>query len=364
MTGSELEKQATTKFSDLAGTIFRPEEFVSRKGGYAVSVCVGAVVAVTLWRWSSYGPLGQISCSLVFSLTAFIVWFVGREAYLRSGSGRRLGICYIGHRVDRADWKELKHVLDQLFKDSPAARRISIRHIPASFVLTKTVWQKKQNRYRFEAILKVTQSPTTDGKIPLFDAELQPTFKGNLNQDFQRQARGLMQGLFQASADVPQLLKKIRFQAESFFNTILFFVSIQEFAEARFDDASRCFSYLDSRLAGDKLPIDNELRKGIRWLDAMSLMSENSFAPDAMPVAEALLHAKENATAAVQKYGKEFPIILNALPRTLFFCGENQRGRESFKNKDSRPLFDSPRKQKATIARGLLGVEFKLKVAI
>ncbi|MCE9532838.1 MAG: hypothetical protein K8T89_17205 [Planctomycetes bacterium] len=321
MTGSEVEKQATAKLLDQLCTIFRPEDLISRKGAAALCTLFSLIAGLAFWYLFPLGWLNYTTAIICIAVATLICWYVGREVYLRSGSGRRLGIAYFGHRVDRSDWRELKVVLNQLFADSPTANRITIRLIPEAFTRSETGWRQKQEKYHFEAILRVTSSPRADGKAPQFDAQLQPAFKGNLQTEFLKNIHGIMRQLFQPKLEAQELLRRIKLQADSFFNTIVLFVAVQEFAEGRFDDASKCLFHLDSRLAPER-KVNDPLRQRIRWLDAVCLVQRTVFEPDQPPVGDDLLRAKDAALLAAQRYGNEFPIFLNGIARICFYAGD------------------------------------------
>ena len=249
-----------------------------------------------------------------------MLWLVSREAYWRFGNGRRIGIAYSGYKVDRADWASLSGELKQLFRESPAARQIHVRHVPAKVLRNDESWTAFQSKYKFEAVLKISISASIKDKgEPIYQADLTRRYSDSLRQEMRDHAEQVILQLGKEPTVDESAYKVLELRASGLFNTVLVFIAVQEFANGRFADASRCLHYLDERLKS-RFPKNHSLRLSVRWLDTISLLEPSAFEPDKPPVEQDLLHARESALLALERYGTEFPNIHHLAARTLFYC--------------------------------------------
>ena len=140
-----------------------PHQLVYQRAGVAVGLACSALVAAFVVpgmpTWWLKVPLPTAT----FPIT-YLLWWIGRELYWRSGRDRKVGVCFDGHRVPIEDIAETVRCFRRLAHTRDLRERIALRFLPATAVADETALQRTLKRFGLAAALAVNVSQRPDLK--------------------------------------------------------------------------------------------------------------------------------------------------------------------------------------------------------
>ncbi len=328
-------------FEDIKGAadaLRYPETWVTRAALLPI-LGVTSILSegiLTLLRVPSIHQLWTTASAMVIS---FLIWFLGREVYWRTGGGRRVGICYDGYKVPLDDWAETRKELAALCASFPPEQRVRLKLVPKTLIgTTDESWAKAEEKYRLPLILMVSKSPRLDDPAKTsFRVRFRAKFSAELRTDFIR-ASHEHAAVLCSTKPPSDLQEALKLQAESVFDLIIFFLAIIDYSRNQFVEAAVFLKRVDERAAAKQLPTATHPRKAVRWLRCSCLVSPSGFPGDRPPDPDDLVSVTSLCQEAADTYGQEFPYLYNTLARDYFFMRDLDSAMHSSKMALTKPL--------------------------
>jgi len=294
-------------------------DFWVEKETAQVAAIVLAVFGSIIVFSAELSLLIQVATPFAVAIVVMFIWFIGREAYFRSGRSRKIGIAYEGLNVGLVEWIKLKKELYALFSTDTLSRNISLRRVPIFKVKTDDQWQSVARRYGFTIIFKASHSSSVDPKEPaIWEFKQHLRFRAQIDQQFLSVLRNVFSSQlgFTGRSDLQRLEHQVRGQ----FETLILHTGYICFAERDYATAPVLFKTLDDVLKKRALSQSSEARKDLRRLMALCAISDSFYPGDSPPLAEDLVDAITKCNVALKDFGGDFPDFLNVQARNLCYA--------------------------------------------
>jgi hypothetical protein len=311
---------------DLANTLLNllrsRQQWISMRGGVAASI-VATFLAMTAflfvsqdWEWPNWL---RLSVAVPLGGLFFGLWYIGREGYLRGGSGRRVGIHIHSVAVPPEHLALTLRGFESIAAETP--RGVTVRVVPAAAVQSVDASREFQEKYQFDALLHIRVSPATnDANRLVFNVALTNLSRSELQQDFAMESMKHLAQLASRQRKQPvSTMDLLQRKGESLFEVVLAAIAIISYTESEFDEAASLLSVLD-RLIASRFKPDEKPRAAFRWLHYQCLIRPSSYSaasPHKTP--EELDAAITKASEAIERFGTEFYEVYPLQARNLFF---------------------------------------------
>lgn len=302
-----------------------PERWLGRGCGCVVSTLLGIAAGWICYtaHFSLDEKLGRGPTSIILgtcvAAVVFVVWFVGRAIYFRTGRGEKVGISYVGIRVPMDDWLFARRELKRLCSKS---NQFSIRLFPEYMTRDRQKWQQFERRYKCSVLVRITVSPSLKAdKPPTWKTEFTGSVGNFLDKKFLESSTKHLAAIA-SSPNIPQSVSELlELKAKSLFDSLLFIAAVINYCKQRCDQAAPLLNALEKRLA-QRFAVTQHPRLAVRWLHCQCLLRDSNFGANESIGPERLQAAIANAKAAVELYGKQFPYSTAVLTRNHFFAHE------------------------------------------
>jgi hypothetical protein len=299
-----------------------PEMWVTKAGGLRFAAILAAAVGLYAYGVEDLPRKWQLTFIVGTFVLSFGIWALVREVYWRFGGGFKVGVTYVGHRVPFDDWIQTRNELRRLAETRAVSDRISIRLLPETVTETETRWQRVERRYKFSMLLRVeVEALLKDPEQSEMTCTIRASAKAAMARGFVDATSRHMQTFFVRKIDAKTAKDILRLRAASVFETILLVSGSFLFAEGRYSEASQLLDALDQQL-NERLKINENPRRAIRWLHSQCLMASSSYPGDSPPTAEDLAAVVAQSQTAADRYAEEFPYILLSHARNLYYFGD------------------------------------------
>lgn len=257
---------------------------------------------------------------LLLPILFVLIWLLGTQIYLRTGTEVKIGLAYEGYKIDISDWKQTKTILKDLFKDEKLKNRVSLRFVPLRVVEAEKIGRRFAKRYGFTIILTLQQSETVDKKKPLHigfsittKQQALPYIKTNLQNTI-----AILSGL--SNQQNKTAFDIIKNKALSLHNMLLLFVATHHFVSEHYEDASVILRHIDDSLK-DIFPPVKQPRLSIREMDARCCISKLTFPISDIPLPDDLERRIRFAERAMC-YFDTFAFVYASIARARFLAGD------------------------------------------
>ena len=250
-----------------------------------------------------------------------IIWVIGTQSYLRTGSGVKIGVAYEGYKVDLADWKQTRVILKDLFQDDKIKNKVSLRFVPLRAVQAEKIGQKFARRYGFTILLTLEESTTKDNKKQV-KFGLSINTKQQVLPYLKTTVQHCMAIIAARSNNQDQTaLDMLKNKALNLHDLLLLFVATHNFVTENYEDASVILQHIDQELAKARLEPMKPPRFQIRDFFVRSCVSKLSFPLNQIPSPDDLEKRIQFAERALPLFN-EFAGVYTSLSRAKFLIGD------------------------------------------
>lgn len=314
--------------------------WMKRKSGViiAMAAAYGAVKLVDYLFYSSAGDLQPsaplwLVAAATFTITFLLIlfaWYAAREAYWRTGRAPKIGIAIDSYKIDGHDIKALDNSLQRAFDTNSRSRPVSIRYFPAAKTATNRACDDIRKKYKLDYLVQIKVEKALDGnELPVFRPQFSSTLKSAFDRSFlESTCIHAIMAMTLKSARPPASTKDFfEYNAAGIRDAVLIFLAADAFVAKQYDRASVLIRLVDDDLRA--VPLNEQPRKALRWLDAQCMAASSHFGIADMPDGYELKNIQERLTSAAQRYGQEFPFIYVLLSRVCFLRGDLASAKEA-----------------------------------
>jgi hypothetical protein len=308
---------------DLLQTLKYRENWVNPRAAWTLAP-IGCVIGCVSFL-GDLPFLAKVLSPLLLALGFVVIWWIAREIYWRTGTGKRIGLCFDGGAHPPDDWVEVRNELAKVFENTSLNSKVSLRVFPPSMTDTQPRWERTERRFRLHCFFRmIVEESVKSGEAPRVFLQHRTKLKTELEQDFLREVLRVLGENRRQVQTKPDLA---RFYADTLFDVLLFNLGVIELAAGRFSEAEVFLERLIARIA-TRPQFPKERASDIRWLHCFCLLSWSRFAANRPLEPEELLHAIKKCEEAVEKYGLAFLNTRTTLTRDLYFLGDLDRALE------------------------------------
>jgi len=300
--------------------IFALRQFwCEQRTAIAISLCLmTGSIATCVYAQLSIPCIAFVASAV--GISSYFTWYMTRLIYWRFGRGIKIGIAYDGFAVRLIEWIRLVDSFYELFEKNGITRRVALRRIDFKEVRDHENAKKFLEKWKFKCIVTCQHSEkkaAPQGDEWKFSTTLP---MGSTFEEFLEVLARNMAGFTVPINPTDSTVDQLERHASNIFEYLLFLVGRLAYLRQDFETSDVLLETLDERFAGRGRKTNQPPRVDIRFWLACTQARDSFYYPSNPPRAEDLSRAIERCDVAIQKYGSEFALLVNAQARNLFYA--------------------------------------------
>lgn len=305
-----------------------PEQWITGIGCTSAMVIATSVAmaVVELIPSDNRSLLGILIPIVSTPIITFAIWWAGRHLYFKSGSGRRIGIAFDGHRFPIEDWVRTRRRLSDLCNDTTVEQHLTLRLIPSRYCSTPDRTKRTQEALRLDVLIRAIASLNMENKRADFKFECSHHVKAQLTKAFLDVTAKSMAILSGESRTAKSIAEAFDLVADDLFEIVVLQLSMACTIEEDFESARALFTVLEERLS-HRFKVDQEPRRVVRWMHSRCFLQSSKFSSASPPGPDHLDQAIREVSEAIDLYAAQFPDLHHVQARNQFFRGNLDESR-------------------------------------